>query len=69
MDRELLKKEVLCIIDTKQIQKFIFHSNTMLDTIGGSDLILHIMYDAIIQCKGNTSEASPDCEPLFLYGK
>ena len=62
MDRELLKKEVLCIIDTKQIQKFIFHSNTMLDTIGGSDLILHIMYDAIEFALKNTDPPVPEPE-------
>ncbi|MBR4581650.1 MAG: hypothetical protein IKO32_10495, partial [Lachnospiraceae bacterium] len=47
MDRELMTKEVLCILDTRQIQRYIFRSNTFTDTIGGSDLVRHILSDAI----------------------
>lgn len=47
MEKELMEKEVLCILDTRQIQRFIFHSNSYIDTLGGSDLIKHILDDAI----------------------
>ena len=47
MDNDLLNKEVLCILDTRQIQRFMFRSNTYIDTLGGSDLIAHILDDAI----------------------
>ena len=47
MERELLDKEVLCILDTRQIQRYMFRSNTFLDTVGGSDLLVHILDDAI----------------------
>lgn len=48
MKKELMEKEVLCILDTRQIQKFMFMSNTMLDNLGASDLVLHILDDAIL---------------------
>ncbi len=47
MEKGLMNKEVLCILDTRQIQRFIFRSNSYVDTIGGSDLIAHILDDAI----------------------
>ncbi len=47
MEKELMEKEVLCILDTRQIQRFMFRSNTFLDTIGGSDLMEHVLWDAI----------------------
>ena len=47
MERELMEKEVLCILDTRQIQRFMFRSNSFLDTIGGSDLLDHVLWDAI----------------------
>ncbi|MBQ6400580.1 MAG: hypothetical protein IJI21_10755 [Clostridia bacterium] len=47
MDRELMDKEVLGILDTRQIQRFMFRSNSMVDTLGGSDLMDHILDDAI----------------------
>ncbi len=47
MESYLLNKEVLCILDTRQIQRFMFRSNTYMDTVGGSDLIKHILDDAI----------------------
>ena len=47
MDRELMDREVLCILDTRQIQKFMFRSNAYVDTLGGSDLMTHILDDAI----------------------
>ncbi len=47
MEKELMDKEVLCILDTRQIQRYMFRSNTFLDTIGGSDLMTHVLQDAI----------------------
>ena len=47
MDAFLKDREVLCLLDTRQIQRFMFRSNTMLDTLGGSDLMIHILPDAI----------------------
>ncbi len=47
MDRELMEKEVLCILDTRQIQRYMFRTNSFMDTIGGSDLLDHITMDAL----------------------
>lgn len=47
MEKDLLGKEVLCILDTRQIQRFVFRSNSYIDVIGGSDLLTHILDDAI----------------------
>lgn len=47
MEKDLMDKEVLCILDTRQIQRYMFRSNTFLDTVGGSDLMVHILDDAI----------------------
>ncbi len=47
MEKELMDKEVLCILDTRQIQRYMFRSNTFVDTIGGSDLMQHVLWDAI----------------------
>lgn len=47
MYSHLMDKEVLCILDTRQIQRFMFRANSYVDTCGGSDLILHILGDAI----------------------
>lgn len=47
MEKELLEKEVLCILDTRQIQRYMFRTNTFFDTIGGSDLMVHVLMDAI----------------------
>lgn len=48
MKHDLLNKEVLCILDTRQIQRYMFRSNSYLDTLGGSDLMTHILNDAIM---------------------
>ena len=48
MDKDLMNKEVLVILDTRQIQKFMFKSNTFYDTIGASDLMTHVLQDAIL---------------------
>ena len=47
MEKELMNKEVLCILDTRQIQRFMFKSNSYLDTLGGSDLVGEIQEKAI----------------------
>ena len=47
MDKQLMDREVLCILDTRQFQKFMFRSNSYVDTLGGSDLITHILDDGI----------------------
>ena len=47
MDQDLMGKEVLCILDTRQIQSFMFRSNSYVDTLGGSDLMVHILEDGI----------------------
>lgn len=47
MEQELMDREVLCILDTRQIQQFMFRSNSYLDTLGGSDLMTHILDDGI----------------------
>lgn len=47
MEKELMNKEVLCILDTRQIQRFMFKSNSYLDTLGGSDLVAEIQEKAI----------------------
>lgn len=56
MKSELLDKEVLCILDTRQIQRYIFRANSFLDILGGSDLILHILDDAILYALHNIDE-------------
>lgn len=47
MEAHLMDKEVLCLLDTRQIQKYMFKSNTMRDALGGSDSVIHIQMDAI----------------------
>ena len=47
MEKELMNKEVLCILDTRQIQRFMFKSNSYLDTLGGSDLVGEVLEKAI----------------------
>ena len=47
MEKELMNKEVLCILDTRQIQRFMFKSNSYLDTLGGSDLVNEVQEKAI----------------------
>lgn len=48
MDKTLMDKEVICILDTRQIQRYMFHTNSFIDTLGGSDLMTHILRDAIV---------------------
>ena len=53
MRNDLMDKEVLCILDTRQIQRYIFRTNAYLDALGGSDMLTHILDDAIF-CALNT---------------
>ena len=47
MESSLMDREVLCILDTRRIQQFMFRSNSYVDTLGGSDLMTHILDDGI----------------------
>ncbi len=79
MDNHLLDKEVLCILDTRQIQRFIFHSNSMRDAIGGGLLVSHILPDAILNALSTLEpglgpdeydlNTDPDAEIPYFTGK
>ena len=60
MDKELMNREVLCILDTRQIQRYMFRSNTMLDTVGASDLMIHILDDAILHALRTVNPPVPE---------
>ena len=60
MDKELMDREVLCILDTRQIQRYMFQSNTMLDTVGASDLMIHILDDAILNALRTVNPPVPE---------
>ena len=53
MDSNLMDKEVLCIIETRKIQRYMFRTNTLRDSVGGSDLMRHILPDAILYALKN----------------
>ena len=53
MDRQLMEKEVLCILDTRQIQKYMFRSTSFEDALGGSDIMTHILEDGILYALQN----------------
>ena len=55
MEQALLDKEVLCIVDTRGIQKFIFHSNSMADTVGANNLMRHMLEDAFVYAAAHIS--------------
>ena len=59
MDKALMDKEVLCILDTRQIQRFMFRSNSFEDTLGGSDLLEHILDDGILYALQNLDPPVP----------
>lgn len=48
MERELLSREILCFLDMRGLQNFIFHSNTMAETVGANSLIKHFLLDAFL---------------------
>lgn len=60
MDKNLMGREVLCILDTRQIQRYMFRSNTMLDTLGASDLMIHILDDAILSALKTVEPSVPE---------
>lgn len=80
MEKELMNKEVLCILDTRQIQRYIFKNNSFLETIGGGDLIAKNLEKAIEHAMTNINPAlekdeyslsvDPDIEiPYFISDK
>ena len=60
MKQEWMDRPVLCIFDIRQIQAFMFRANSYYDTLGGSDLMLHILNDAL-------SFALKSVDPPLLY--
>jgi hypothetical protein len=62
MDRELMDKEVLCILDTRQIQRYIFRSNSMFETVGASNLLTHILQDALLYSLNHIDPPVPEEE-------
>ena len=60
MNAELKDREVLCLLDTRQIQRFMFRSNTMLDTLGASDLMSRIQLDAIVDALEHLDPPLPE---------
>lgn len=57
-----MDKEVLCIFDTRKIQRYIFRSNSFVDTIGASDLVTHILNDAILNALQTVEPALDESE-------
>ena len=47
MDLNLMDKEVLCALTTRQIQHYIFFNNSFIDTSGGNKLVSRILKDGI----------------------
>lgn len=47
MKQDLLNKEVLAIIDVRQIQKFMFHSNSSRETLGGGNIVKKIIHESL----------------------
>lgn len=62
MDGELMDKEVLCILDTRQIQRYIFRSNSMFETVGASNLLTHILQDALLYSLNHIDPPVPEEE-------
>lgn len=79
MDQKLLNKEVLCLFDIRQIQRYLFQSNSDLDTVGGDNMVGSILVEAIehavthVKPSLSPEEYSIDSEdaweriPYFLY--
>ncbi len=59
MDEKLMDREVLCIIDTRQIQRFMFRSKSMTETVGASDLLSRLLDDAIENALENLDPPLP----------
>lgn len=47
MDLNLMDKEVLCALTTRQIQHYIFFNNSFIDTFGGNKIVGRILKDGI----------------------
>ena len=47
MKKELLDKEVICIYDTRAIQKFIFSNNYNIDIIGAGNIVSDVLQEAL----------------------
>ena len=47
MKKELLDKEVICIYDTRAIQKFIFSNNNNIDIIGAGNIVSDVLPEAL----------------------
>ncbi len=48
MEENLMNKEVVCMFDTRKMQKFMFRTSSVRGCIGASDLMLHILDDALL---------------------
>ena len=67
MDRELMDREVVCILDARQIQRYIFRANSMFETVGASDLLTHILQDAFLYSLEHIEPPVPETEyDLYL---
>ncbi len=62
MEARLKDKEVFCLIDTRQIQKFIFHANDFEAVIGASVFLKEVMMDALHYAVNNIDEPLPEDE-------
>ena len=47
MDKDLMDREVLCIIDIRQIQTYLFHVNSQKAVKGGDMMVKRILMDAL----------------------
>ena len=47
MDKELLDREVLCIVDIRKIQTYLFHVNSQEAVKGGDVLVKNVLTDAL----------------------
>ena len=50
MKKELLDKEVICIYDTRAIQKFIFSNNNNIDIIGAGNIVSDVFAGGFELC-------------------
>ena len=47
MEQYLMDKEVLVILDTRKIQRYLFANNAFYDTLGGGPVVLYILDNAL----------------------
>lgn len=67
MEKELLDKEVFCIIDTRGIQKYMFHSLTLDDAVGGDAYLKTILFDALKYAAKNIDTPLSDENCCFRF--